>query len=63
MTTWRVVRQDDNGNCYVLASGLDEAAAMELARVYEARAHKQMYFVERELPPLSVDPSSRFRGT
>jgi hypothetical protein len=63
MATWRVVRQDDNGNCYVIAGGLPRTEAEELARTYEARAHKQIYFVEEELPPLSADRSSRSRGT
>jgi len=61
MATWRVVRQDDNGNCYVVASGLAEPEADAVARAFEARAHKQIYFVEREMPPLSADRSSRSR--
>ena len=63
MATWRVVRQDDNGNCYVVAGQLPRADAEALARDFEARAHEQIYFVEEELPPLSADPSSRSRGT
>lgn len=63
MATWRVVRQDDNGNCYVVAAGLPRAEAERIARDFEARAHEQIYFVEEELPPLSADPSSRSRGT
>lgn len=63
MATWRLIRQDDNGNCYVIAGGLPRAEAERLAQEYEARAHKQIYFVEEELPPLSADPSSRSRGT
>jgi hypothetical protein len=63
MATWRVVRQDDNGNCYVIAGDLSRAEAEALARMYEARAHKQIYFLEEQLPPLSADPSSRSRGT
>ncbi len=63
MATWRVVRQDDNGNCYVMARGLPRAEAEALARDFEARAHKQIYFVEEELAPLSADPSFRSRGT
>ena len=43
---WLVMRQDDNGNRYVVASGLTEAEARALAASYEARAHKQMYGVE-----------------
>lgn len=63
MATWRVVRQDDNGNCYVVAAGLPRAEADDVARAFEARAHKQIYFVEEELPPLSADRSSRSPGT
>jgi len=48
MTTWRVVRQDDNGNVFVVAGALDEAAARRLAAELEARAHKQLYSVEPE---------------
>ena len=45
---WRVVRQDDNGNTYVVARGLTEARARALAAELEARGHKQLYAVERE---------------
>jgi hypothetical protein len=51
MTSWRVVRQDDNGNIYLVADALDEAGARELADRLEARAHKQMYSVERVTCP------------
>lgn len=44
--TWRVTRQDDNGNVFVVAEELEEAAARKLAADFEARAHKQMYFAE-----------------
>lgn len=44
---WRIVRQDDNGNLYVVAEVETEQAARELAAQYEARGHKQMYSVER----------------
>jgi hypothetical protein len=43
---WRVVRQDDNGNVFVVAEVESEAEAHELAETYEACAHKEMYFVE-----------------
>jgi hypothetical protein len=59
MATWRVVRQDDNGNCFVMAAGLEKYEAEDIARAFEARAHKQIYFVEQELPVLSADRSSR----
>lgn len=47
MASWRVTRQDDNGNVYVVADGLDEAGARSLAAELEARAHKQLYAAER----------------
>jgi hypothetical protein len=45
--TWRVVRQDDNGNIFVVAEVTTEAEARAIAAVFEARAHKQTYSVER----------------
>ena len=44
--TWRVLRQDDNGNVYVVAEVDSEAEAQAIADELEARAHKQIYFVE-----------------
>jgi hypothetical protein len=41
------MRQDDNGNVFVVAELASEAAARTIARELEARAHKQMYWVER----------------
>jgi hypothetical protein len=41
------MRQDDNGNVFVVAELASEAAARAIARELEARAHKQMYWVER----------------
>jgi hypothetical protein len=43
---WRVVRQDDNGNTFVVAEVETEEAARALAAKYEARGHKQTYSVE-----------------
>ena len=45
---WRVMRQDDNGNRYVVAEHLTEERARALAAELEARAHKQIYEVELE---------------
>jgi len=45
--TWRVTRQDDNGNRVVVALIADEAAAHALAAQLEATAHKQLYEVQR----------------
>lgn len=43
---FRVVRQDDNGVCTVMARFAERADADAMAAAYEARAHKQMYWVE-----------------
>jgi len=43
---WQVMRQDDNGNRYVVTDQLTEPEAQALAASYTARAHKQMYWVE-----------------
>jgi hypothetical protein len=59
MGTWRVRRQDDNGNIYLVAGALEESAARRLAAELEARAHKQLYFVDRERTepdPGAADP-------
>lgn len=46
--SWRVVRQDDNGNRFLIATALTEDEARQHVRDYEARAHKQMYWAEPE---------------
>jgi len=48
--TWRVIRQDDNGNRFVVALLADEAAARALATELEATAHKQLYEVSEVGP-------------
>ncbi|MFD8701461.1 SPOR domain-containing protein [Kitasatospora sp. NPDC059648] len=53
MGTFRVMRQDDNGNRFPVDKGLAEAEARRLAAEFEARGHKQMYWVESE----SADPA------
>ncbi|PYC72098.1 hypothetical protein C7C46_26020 [Streptomyces tateyamensis] len=45
---WRVMRQDDNGNRFLVARGLGRAEAAALAQEFEARGHKQLYWTERE---------------
>lgn len=42
------MRQDDNGNRLVVAKGLGRAKAEMLAAEFEARGHKQLYWVETE---------------
>ncbi len=51
-TRWRVMRQDDNGNVYLVAETATEGEACTIARMFEARGHKQLYSVE----PFSTAP-------
>ncbi|SFP31420.1 hypothetical protein [Pseudomonas borbori] len=51
---WCLVRLDDNGNQFVVRTGLSRAAAEALARQFEARGHKQSYWV-RPQPPTPDD--------
>ncbi|MEW6181939.1 MAG: hypothetical protein AB1500_02015 [Bacillota bacterium] len=37
---WSVWRKDDNGNVFLIESGLTEADALKLAREYERKGHK-----------------------
>jgi hypothetical protein len=46
--TWAVHRQDDNGNRFVVQTGLSREAAEQLVADLEARSHKQVYWVEPE---------------
>jgi hypothetical protein len=45
---WAVHRQDDNGNRFVVATGLSREDAERLVQMYEARGHKQFYWAEAE---------------
>lgn len=40
------MRQDDNGNRYVVARFPDRAAAEKARAEFDARGHKQTYWVE-----------------
>lgn len=46
-TEWEVHRQDDNGNQFVVETGLSRDEADRLAALLESRAHKQLYWVKR----------------
>ncbi len=46
--TWRVMRQDDNGNRFLVESGLPEDRAHALVEDLTARGHKQAYWAERD---------------
>jgi hypothetical protein len=41
---YEVVRQDDNGNTFTIARGLNEAEALQLVKIMEDRRHKQVYW-------------------
>lgn len=43
-----VLRQDDNGNRFVMAAGLSREEAEQMVRTFEARGHKQLYWVEAD---------------
>ena len=46
LATFTVHRQDDNGNRFVVQTGMTRADADRLAADLEARGHKQVYWVE-----------------
>ncbi len=48
-TTWQVWRQDDNGNRAILSRNHTKPEAERLAREFEQRGHKQMYWASEEL--------------
>ena len=43
---WRVMRQDDNGNKFVVQDKLSEKFAREMAEEMTRRGHKQFYWHE-----------------
>lgn len=47
-TPWRVMRQDDNGNVAIAHRVTTECEARGLAAEYEARGHKQLYWIEHD---------------
>jgi hypothetical protein len=46
--TWAIHRQDDNGNRFVMQTGLSREEAERLVTEFEARGHKQVYWIEAE---------------
>ena len=46
--TWSVWRIDDNGNVFLVRAAMNESEARQLAAEFEARGHKQMYWVAEE---------------
>ncbi|MEV6979604.1 SPOR domain-containing protein [Kitasatospora sp. NPDC093806] len=51
--TFRVMRQDDNGNRFLVVGGVEREGAERIAAELEARGHKQLYWVEAEPPGAS----------
>ena len=48
--TWRVMRQDDNGNHFVVAEGLMRSEAEARVAALTAKGHKQTYWCEASRP-------------
>lgn len=44
---WLLLRQDDNGNRYEMARFETREAADRAAAEFQARGHKQLYYIER----------------
>jgi hypothetical protein len=55
---WCLVRLDDNGNEFVVRDGLDRDAAEALARTFEARGHKQSYWIRAQGPGAEKRPEA-----
>jgi hypothetical protein len=49
--TWAVHRQDDNGNRFVVRTGLGRDEAERLVAEFEAKGHKQLDWAEPESRP------------
>jgi hypothetical protein len=45
---WKLLRQDDNGDRFVVKKGLTKQEAERLVAEFEALGHKQTYWAERE---------------
>jgi hypothetical protein len=46
--TWAVWRQDDNGNAFQISGGHSAADAERMCAEFEARGHKQHYWMQVE---------------
>jgi hypothetical protein len=46
--TWAVWRQDDNGNAFQISGGHSAAEAERICAEFEARGHKQHYWMQLE---------------
>lgn len=47
--TWTIMRQDDHGNRFVVRSCLSREEAQRQIAEFEAREHKQTYWMEPEV--------------
>jgi hypothetical protein len=45
---WSVWRTDDTGNTFLVRDNLSPEEATQLVAEFEARGHKQTYFVEQQ---------------
>ena len=45
---WSVLRIDDNGNRFIIRAHLRKREAERVAAEFEARGHKQVYWVETD---------------
>ena len=50
---WQLKRQDDYGNQYVIAIFESKEQASKMMADYEAKGHKQTYWIEEASEPLS----------
>ncbi len=46
--TWAVYRQDDSGNTFLVEANITEDTANKIAADFEAKGHKQTYWVKNE---------------
>ena len=47
---WSLLRQDDNGNHFVIEKQLTKQEATRKKEEYEAKGHKQLYWIKEEKP-------------
>jgi hypothetical protein len=47
VSPWALVRQDENGQQAVVCQTADRAEAERMLAEYDARGHKQTYWIER----------------
>lgn len=55
-TTWRLMRQDDNGNIFQVGNDLtDQIQAQRVLEKYRAKGHKQDYWLEEKINTKNPD--------